>query len=101
MYPGDARTAWSSAALTDSRVTQFWDEQRVAGKTLLTQLPSVLDRRAPNTMPPVDEALWDAFFLYAPEAQWRDAIPAPVTWGYPIMLTRDHLASSIDGLVKR
>ena len=88
-------------SLTDVRVTQFWDEQRIVGRTLLTRLPTILDRRAPNTMQPVDDALWDAFFLYAPDAQWHDAPPTPVTWGFPIMVTRDELASKLDEVTKR
>ncbi len=99
MYPGDERAAWSSVSLADPRVTQFWDEQRAVGRTLLTRLPTILDRRAPNTMQPVDDTLWDAFFLYAADAQWNGAPPAPVTWGYPIMVTRDELASRIDALL--
>jgi hypothetical protein len=100
MYPGDERTKWSSEFFADSRVTQYWDEPRVAGRTFALQLPLILDRRAPNTMPPVDDVLWDAFFVYAPDASWGDAVPSPVMWGYPIMVTRDGLAATLDGMTK-
>jgi hypothetical protein len=101
MYPGDARTKWSSELLGDSRVTQYWDEPRIVGQTYLAQLPTILERRAPQTMPPVDDALWDAFFVYAPDARWQDRPPMPVTWGYPIMVNRDTLASEVDRILRR
>lgn len=101
MYPGDARSKWPATLLTDGRVTHFWDEQRVIGRTYLSRLPLVLDRRAPNTMMPEADALWDAFFVYARDAGWQDAVPPPVTWGYPIMPTRDTLASTVDALLQR
>ena len=101
MYPGDARSKWPAALLTDSRVTHFWDEQRVVGKAYLAQLPLMLDRRAPNTMTPDADALWDAFFIYAPDARWDSGVPRPVAWGYPIMPTRETLLSVFETLTKR
>jgi hypothetical protein len=101
MYPGDARTKWSSEFFADPRVTQYWDETRIVGQTYLSHLATILDRRAPQTMPPVDDALWDVFFVYAPDARWEDGPPPPLTWGYPIMVTRDTLASRIDTLTRK
>ena len=95
MYPGDARTKWPATLLTDSRVMHLWDEQRLVGKAYLARLPVMLDRRAPETMIPEADALWDAFFVYAADARWTDAAPLPVAWGYPIMPTRDTLASTV------
>ena len=100
MYPGDRREAWPPGILTDARVTHYWDQQQAIGKLLLAQLPAMLDRRAPATMQPFDEALWDAFFLYTARDVWeaRAAPPLPVTWGYPIMVTHDTLASQLRAL---
>ncbi len=100
MYPGDARSKWPATALTDVRVTHLWDEQRLVGTMYLSRLPLMLDRRAPKTMTPEADALWDAFFVYTRDASWQDAA-APVTWGYPIMPTRDALASTLDSLARR
>jgi hypothetical protein len=100
MYPGDARLKWPSKLLTDPRVLHFWDEQRVTGLRYMAQLPAILDRRAPDTMQPDADAMWDAFFVYAPGDAWQDPVPAPVLWGYPIMVTHDHLARLIEALAK-
>ena len=101
MYPGDARAKWPASLLTDTRVTHFWDEQRAVGKMYVVQLPSILDRRAPETMPPTADTMWDAFFTYRPGQQWNDAPPRPQSWGYPIMVTHLQLASDVDALAKR
>jgi hypothetical protein len=101
MYPGDARLKWSPTILTDSRAAHFWDEERVIGRWYLSRLPSMIDRRAPPTMQPVDDVLWDAFFIYAPGDRWQDASALPVRWGYPIMVTREHLMSEVEALIKR
>lgn len=96
MYPGDARVKWSEALLTDRRVVHYWDEPRALGLRLLANLSSFLDRQAAGTLPPDADALWDTFFLYAPEDRWVGAFPRPVSWGYPIMVTKDRLARDIE-----
>ena len=101
MYPGDSRAAWPAHALTDSRVTQFWDEPRRVGTMFLSQLPTILDRRAPGTLQPFDDAMWDAFFVYTARDRWTEAPPLPVAWGYPIMVTRETLASEIHRLLDK
>ena len=98
MYPGDARSKWPSALLTDPRVAHFWDEEREAGRLYMSQLTTMLARRAPATLPPTEDALWDAFLVYPRGDQWKDPIPFPATWGYPIMVTRDHLIRELDVL---
>ncbi len=98
MYPGDARSRWPSALLTDPRVEHFWDEGRSVGRLYLSNLTTLLGRTAPGTLTPTEDALWDAFFVYEREAQWKDPVPLPVMWGYPIMVTRDHLVSALDRL---
>jgi hypothetical protein len=101
MYPGDGRSKWSPLLLTDARAVHLWDEPRIAGRFFLSLLPTMFDRRAPTTMQPVDDALWDAFFIYAPGDGWHDAPALPVRWGFPIMATREQLISDVDALVKR
>jgi hypothetical protein len=98
MYPGDARTKWPPELLTDTRVTHYWDEPRLLGRRLLLSLPMFLGLQAPGTMTPEADALWDAFFVYPPGDRWTDPAPRPVSWGYPIMVTKDQLARDVEKL---
>ena len=95
MYPGDARGKWLPTLLTDPRVMHYWDEQRAVGIAYLSNLPVMLDSRADGTLPPTADAMWDAFFLYRAGERWREPVPAPVRWGYPIMPTREELAREL------
>jgi hypothetical protein len=101
MYPGDARVHWPTALLTDRRVVHYWDERRVVGMRALLNLTTFLDRQAPGTLPPDADALWDAFFVYAPDEKWTEPFPRPVSWGYPIMVTKDHLAREVERLAAK
>ena len=99
MYPGDARARWPSTLLTDARVAHYWDEDRAAGLAYLSHVPAMMDRRAAATLQPTADAMWDAFFLYAPGDRWQTPVPLPVSWGYPIMVTRDQVIRDLDALV--
>jgi hypothetical protein len=101
MYPGDARSKWPAGLLTDPRVLHFWDEQRVSGTRYLSHLPALLERRAPETMQPSADVMWDAFYVYRPGDRWRDPVPVPVSWGYPIMVTHQELLSQVDALMAK
>jgi hypothetical protein len=70
MLPTDARSRWSwtSGVLVDSRVTHFWDEKRVVGSWLAKQ---------ENPRADSPGIVWDAFYLYGPDAEW-DAKPEPL-----------------------
>ena len=96
MYPGDARAKWPATVLTDQRVVHYWDQPRTLGTTYLSNLPRMLERRAEGTLTPTADAMWDAFFLYAPGDRWRDPLPLPLRWGYPIIPTREQLARELD-----
>jgi hypothetical protein len=100
MYPGDARSKWPATLLTDSRVAHYWDEQRAVGQLYLLHLPAMLPRRAEATLAPAADAMWDTFFLYAPDDRWETPVPLPISWGYPIMVTRERLLHDVDALVK-
>jgi hypothetical protein len=101
MYPGDARRKWPPMLLTDQRVSHYWDEQRAVGTAYLSNLPAMLDLRVEGTLQPTADAMWDAFFLYAPGDRWRDPLPSPLRWGYPIIPTRELLARELDALMQR
>ena len=99
MYPGDARSVWPATLLTDPRVVHFWDERRDVGRAFLSQLTTMLDRRAPTTLTPTADAMWDAYYLYRRGDRWSDSPPLPVSWGYPIMVTREQLVADVDRLI--
>ena len=96
MYPDDARAKWPPSLLTDSRDSHYWDEPKVVGGLYLSQLPALVNRRATATLQPLDNALWDAFFVYARGVQWQERLPLPIKWGYPIMVTREELRQEVE-----
>jgi len=99
MYPGDARSKWPGTLLTDARVFHYWDENRIVGTRYLSDLPALLERRAAATLPPTADAIWDAFFLYERGSKWKDPVPVPMSWGYPIMVTRDQFLRDIEATI--
>jgi hypothetical protein len=101
MYPGDSRANWPSTLFTDPRVVQYWDESRTMGTRYLSQLPAMVERRAAATLPPTADVMWDAYFVYDAGDRWQDPVPMPVSWGYPIMVTRDQLLRELDALVTK
>lgn len=70
MIPTDARAAWrwTGNVITDPRVAHFWDDQKVLGRWF-----AALDN--PEESDP--GIVWDAYYLYGPEAQW-EAKPEPL-----------------------
>ncbi|HZR25979.1 MAG TPA: hypothetical protein VFA59_20435 [Vicinamibacterales bacterium] len=102
MYPSDAREKWPSTLLVDPRVMQYWDEARAVGARYLSALPSIVPRRAAATLPPITDApLWDAYFVYPPGDLWREPVPIPAVWGYPIMVTRNEALSTVKALLSK
>lgn len=72
--------------LTDPRVKHYWDEEKKVGKWYAQQ------RGYENVV------AWDVYFLYGKEAVW-DSVPGPLlSWGYPVMESRDQLFRDISTL---
>jgi len=101
MYPGDSRQRWPDALLTDARVRHYWDESRGIGQLYLKLLPALWPKRSAETVVPEADALWDAYMLYRPDAQWGDQHPEVVAWGYPILRTSETLVQELDRITKR
>ena len=99
MYSGDARERWNPSLLTDGRVVQYWDEQRTVGRLYLPHVARLWSKRADSTVPPQDDALWDAYFLYGPRVRWENQPPDVVSWGAPILRTRDVLEAQLERLL--
>ena len=100
MYPGDARERWRADRLTDPRVAQFWDERRSIGLLFYPTVLRMWAKRAAETIPPQDDALWDAYLLYGPRARWTDQPPDVVSWGATILSTRETLERDLKRLLK-
>jgi hypothetical protein len=84
MIPTDARAMWrwGGGTLTDSRVTHFWDEQKLVGRWFAEQVsPEDAD----------GGIVWDAYYLYAPDAEWTAKPPATVTSGATVRARFDNL----------
>lgn len=97
MLPRDSRGEFPTDLLTDPRVTQFWDDHHLVG----TAFAPLADWHK--------GVLWDAYFLYGPEARWPVAaatpppqgenssasgandLPHPLSWGRTIFSSRDQL----------
>ncbi len=71
MLPRDSRGGFPADLLTDSRVTQFWDEGHLVG----TAFAPLADWH--------QGVLWDAYFLYRCDARWETVAPKPLLPGNP------------------
>ena len=91
MFPGDAREKWRGDLLTDARVVHYWDEQQSVGRLYFQGLPQIWEKRAADTITPQDLALWQAYLLYATDAQWKDQPPEVDSRASTILLTREKL----------
>ncbi len=74
--------------MTDPRVTQLWDGEKVAGRFFADQEGFIFGSVA-----------YDIYYLYDPEAQW-DIKPSPlVSSGYTVMAKRNQLKKDIGRLL--
>ena len=70
MLSTDARSrwGWTSGVLADRRAMHFWDEKRIVGSWFAKQ---------DNPQDKSPGIVWDAFYLYGPDAEW-DSKPEPL-----------------------
>ena len=99
MFPGDSREKWPARLLTDSRVVHYWDERQLVGNMYFQNLPQIWERRAPETAPPADLILWDAYLLYEPTIRWDEAPPEVISWGSSILQTQDRLMRDLEPIL--
>lgn len=93
ILPRDTRGGRPADLLTGPRVTQFWDENHLAGTAFA---PLAHWKRGP---------VWDAYFLYGPQASWPStptgfAPPQPASWGRTVFSTRDQLKGDFEKLAQ-
>jgi len=89
MVEGDKRASWPSGLFSDSRVAEFWDEEKVLGRWF-GHHPDYLNEEG---------VLWDTYLLYGPESRWSDRPSDNVSWGYTIMRTRERMRRDLVGLL--
>jgi hypothetical protein len=91
MLSTDARSEWEESAMPDPRVTHFWDGDRTVGRWLAEQDAGGLGSAG---------VVWDAYFLYGPDAAWDD-VPRPLlASGAPVVYETDALASALEPLLQ-
>jgi hypothetical protein len=97
MYPGDTESSWPREIFTDRRVRQRWDEPKVAGRWFLGHLRDLRPSRGGDgVFPQRVDALWDSYLLFDRSATWKDIPSGVLSWGYPIMPTRDQLRRDLE-----
>lgn len=93
MICGDDKNQWDDSLLTDERVTEFWDEDRLLGLWF-----AELEDFREEVFGPI---AWDIFFLFGSESSWG-VIPAPlVSTGNTVLRKSDTLRATIEPLLAR
>src|SRR5580692_3537784 len=86
-------TDWSSPSnaalrrISDSRVTQFWDEGR-----LISHSMGEHDRRS---------VVWDYIAVYAPGAIWEDSPPQSLYHGGPVVRVTEQALAALSEALQR
>lgn len=60
MLWSDAREMWNGSNMADPRVMQYWDGEHVIGQWFAKQVDGY------------DGIAWDVYYLYGPDATWKD-----------------------------
>jgi len=82
MYPGDTRKdAAENEVFDDPRVTSFWDPHEISGRWFGKHANHASE----------GPIVWDAFYAFAPSANWRDPPAGVVATGAPIIEGVDRL----------
>ena len=90
MLATDSRSEVETGLLGDRRTRHFWDEERVVGRWLA---------EAGVGEPPGSGVVWDAYFVFGPDAAW-DERPTPVAaHGAPVISATDALERELRPLL--
>ena len=90
MIRGDSRDGFKPELLNDPRVTHFWDEQKTVGRWFQENY----DVEGCD-----DEILWDAFFVFGPEAAWVERAEPVECSGFTVWSNREMLAARVASMV--
>ena len=86
MLPGDSRNLVNRKVLNDHRVVNYYDPKRVVGSWFAERTGG-------------GEIVWDAYFLYGPDASWTDQPGPLVSSGGTVIGSSEDLAAAFGKLV--
>jgi hypothetical protein len=92
MMKSDQRSEWSSKLLTDRRVIQFWDDNKLLGDWYAAFR---------QFSPAQGGTVWDAFFVYSADSTWTDQPSGLIGWGRTIISHKNQLAEAVTTALRR
>jgi hypothetical protein len=92
MLATDDRSEWDASIFDDPRTVNLWDEERVLGSWLAQR-----DEFGAGRFGPV---VWDAYFLFGPEANWKVVPGELLASGSPVIGETSKLASALEPLLR-
>ena len=87
-FPGDARSKVNVNLIPDPRVTQWWDEQTLAGRFFA-------EYEGFNFGP----VAYDIYYLYGPNSKWEQRPSPLVSSGYTVLGKSGRLLEDINKLL--
>ena len=91
MLGSDTRSAVEPDLLSDSRVSQYWDEDRVVGRWLA-------DARVGGAA--YSSLVWDAFYVFGAKASWNERPDPVAAFGSPVVSETGTLERAIRPLLR-
>jgi hypothetical protein len=85
-----SRWGWTGGILNDARAVHFWDEKKKVGRFYAGKDPESDD----------PDVVWDAYYLYGPDADWGDKPPPAISEGATVRAKFDELKTAIAPLLK-
>ena len=88
MLPTITRDKWDATIMPDGRVKHFWDGELDAARWFARQVDGY------------EGVSWDMYYLYGPEAVWKE-VPAPLVGsGGTVYREREALRMQVSALVR-
>lgn len=88
MLSRDDRSRWDAEILTDPRVVQMWDSNKLVGQ--------FFSREEGFKSGPI---AWDIYYVYGPDSHWDSKPSQLVSSGYTIISKRKQLADEVAHLM--
>ncbi len=92
MLATDARSEWDPLIFQDRRAVNLWDEERLLGNWLGEREEFGAGRLGP--------IVWDAYFLFGREAEWKSVPGELLASGAPVIGETSKLESALARLLR-